>query len=233
MSTTSLTAGEVMDWVAALMNDVAKSSYTYITMLPYLNMAIDELLEELERHNLCPTNETAAYITVNAGTLVISADDGVADGKLHYPTNLIEIRQLWERLAGSTDTFVPMRKQEFLNVRSLTTALVDWAWLDQEIRFIGANSNREVKIDYIQEAISAATSDTSVIGIIGVKSYLAYKAASLCAKYIAENPTRAQMLKEDAEGCLDNLLGIKIKGNQSTVVRRRPFRASFKSRGWN
>jgi len=230
MSTTSLTAGEVMDWVAALMNDAAKSSYTYVAVLPYLNMAIDELLEELERHNVPVTNETASYITVTAGITKITPVES-ADLP-HYPSDLLEVRALSERLAGSSDSFVLMSHLDFLNYRTPMTGLLNYQWTGQEIRFNAANTDRELKLDYVRELISACENESSLIGIIGVKSYLAYKAASFCAKYVAENATRAQMLMQDAEGCMDNILGISSKGRQNIQTRRRPFRAAYKYRGW-
>jgi len=52
----------------------------------------------------------------------------------------------------------------------------------------------------------------------------------LMASNIAENPTRAQELNGDAIRSIDRALGITIKGRQSQVTRRRPFRAGYKSR---
>ena len=42
MSTTAVSAGQIMDRVANLLNDPNKTDYTYNVMLPYLNMAIEE-----------------------------------------------------------------------------------------------------------------------------------------------------------------------------------------------
>ncbi len=230
MSTTSLRASEVMDWIAALMNDVGKSSYTYTAVLPYLNMAIDELLEEFEVNNVPVTDNTAAYITVTAGMTAITPVESAT--LPHYPNDLVEIRELSERLAGSSDSFVRMNKFDFLNVRTQTTSLVDWAWNGQEIKLIGATSDREIKLDYIKQILTDCQNENSIIPIIGVKSYLAYKGASFCAKYIAENEIRAEQLKEDASGCLENITGIQTKGRQNIYTRRRPFRSAYKFRGW-
>jgi hypothetical protein len=228
MSTTNLSAAEVMDWMAVLMNDAARSAYTYENMLPYLNMAIDECLEEMERHNVPCTDETAAYITLTAGLKVITPVESPV--LPHYPFDLIEIRTLSERDAGSTNPFTPLHKRDSLNTRTPSTALLDYAWTGQEIHFVGAISDRELKLDYVKELIHSVNSEKDTIGIIGVKSYLAYKGASFCAKYVAENPERAKLLLDDADSCMDNILGISAKGRQSIVTRRRPFRSSMKSR---
>ena len=231
MSTTSIKASEVMEWVAALMNDVARASYTNAAILPYLNMAVDELQEELTRHNVSVTDETAAYITVLAGQTVITPVESPT--LPHFPFDLREVRDLGERLSGSSDPFVTMHRQTFLNVRTPSTSLIDYAWTGQEIRLNGAVSDRELKLDYIRELIHNVNTEHDEIGIIGSKSYLAYKTASFCAKYVAENPERATLLKEDADGCLENILGIASKGQQGIVTRRKPFRSAWKSRGFS
>ena len=229
MSTTNLTAGEVMDWVASLMNDTGKTAYTYVTMLPYLNMALDELQEEMERHNVPVTDETAAYIRIPVGTLKVTP---IESPELpHFPDDLLEVRALSERLYGTSDPFTPMHRNNFLNVRTLSTSLLDFSWTGQEIRFIGAVTDRELKLDYLRELIRNADSGHTPIPIMGVKSYLAYKAASFCAKYVAENPERAKLLLDDADGCMDNILGISAKGRQGITTRRKPFRSAWKSRG--
>ena len=230
MSTTSLKASEVLDWVAALMNDVAKESYTHAATLPYLNMAVDELLEELMRHNVPVTDQTAAYITVIAGVTKITPVESI--DLPHYPSDLYEIRDLSERLAGTSDPFVSMKRQIFLNVRTPSMSLIDYSWTGQEIHLIGAVSDRELKLDYVRQLIQNILTPDDEIGVVGAKSYLAYKAASFCAKYVAENPERATLLQTDADGCMDNILGIAAKAGQNIVTRRKPFRSGWKSRGW-
>jgi hypothetical protein len=66
-----------------------------------------------------------------------------------------------------------------------------------------------------------------------ITTYLEFKTAALCAMFIAENPTRAMTLNSEASLSLDRALGIPVKGEQSIVVRRRPFRYSYKHRGVN
>lgn len=232
MSTTSLRADEVMDRTASLLNDTEKTTYTYDAVLPYLNMAIDELQEELQENNMSPTIQTASYITLTAGQNRITPVESAVVP--HYPFDLVEIQKVSERLAGSSDTFIMMRKKDLLNVRPATSSLIEWAWIDQEIRFIdaGATTNREVKLDYVRQPLILAQNENSIIGVINARSYLSFKTASFCARYIGENPTRADSLDGNAGTALDRLLGIGAKGRQATYTRRRPFRSAFKSRGW-
>jgi hypothetical protein len=231
MSTTSLTAGEVMDRSAALMNDPAKTDYTYLAQLPYLNMAIDELVESLEESNSSPTNMTSTVITVPAGTIKITPVEHV--DLPHYPSDLVEIQNVGERPTGSSDPFLHLGKREFLQAFPISQSLLFWMWEDQMIKFNpnGASSSRDIQLNYVRQAIAQAASDTSVIGTINARSYLAYKTAALCSLFIGENETRAGALESKAEDALERLTGINNKGRQQIVTRHRPFRAAYKARG--
>lgn len=194
-------------------------------------MAVDELQEQMERHNVPITNGTAAYLTIPAGETTVNSVDSLV-GTLHYPSDLVDVRSVSERLAGSNSGFTPLTKHDFLTPRTLATELIDYAWMGQELKFIGATTDREIKIDYIQELIHKVSTSADVIGIIGARSYLGFKTAEFCSKYVAEDEARAAISANDAEGCLDNILGIAVKGQQNIATRRRPFRASMKTRRW-
>jgi hypothetical protein len=233
MSTTSLTAAEVMDRAAALMNDPAKTDYTYVAQLVYLNMAIDELVESLEETNSSPTNQTSATITIPVGMNRITPMEDLTLGVPHYPFDLVEIQEVLERTAGTSDGFVPLGRREFLQEYPVGSSLLYWIWEDQQIKFNpnGANSIREVQLRYVRQAISQASGSTSIIGTINARSYLSYKTASFCAMYIGENETRAIALESQAERALERLTSINNKGRQQIATRHRPFRAGFKARG--
>jgi len=232
MSTTNLKAGEVMDRCAALMNDPAKTDYTYVAQLIYLNMAIDELVESLEESNSSPTNSTSAVIVVSKGTTMITPIEGT--GTVHYPIDLVEIQEVGERLMGSTqDVFMRMGRREFLSAYPANNALLFWIWEDQCIKFNpnGALTDRDVQLKYVRQALTQAVDENSVIGTINARSYLSYKTAAFCSMFIGENETRAQVLDAQAEKALDRITGISNKGRQQIMTRHRPFRASYKARG--
>lgn len=231
-TTTSLTAGEVMDRSAALMNDPAKTDFTHSAQLPYLNMAIDELLENLEESNAASTNLTAAPILLPVGKnkLTPTEDTEVP----HYPSDLIEIQEVAERTAGSSNSFAMMTRKESVEAFPANSSLMYWAWEDQRIKFnpSGATSPREIQLKYVRQAVQMAADANSVIGSIGVRSFLAYKTAALCSMFIGENQSRAEILDSEAQKAMERLLGIGNKGRQQIFTRRRPFRAGYKSRGW-
>lgn len=231
-STTSLRADEVMDRSAALMNDPAKTDYTYDAQLPYLNMAIDDLMEQLEESNASPSNKTAAVITLTAGLDRLTPIE--SETLPHYPYDLVEIQQIGERTAGTSSDFAPMTRRDYPPNVTATAYLLVWAWEDQEIRFNsnGATGDLELELKYIRQPIQLAQNEYSMIGTIGTRSYLSFKTAALCAMFIGENETRAGVLEDQANKAIERLLNINSKGRQAIYTRRRPFRAAYKSRGW-
>ena len=233
MSTTSLTAAEVMDRAAALMNDPAKTDYTYAAQLVYLNMAIDELVEQLEESNSSPTNQTSTVITIPVGTNKVTPIEDPTVGAPHYPIDMVEIQEVGERSTGTQDPFLPLGRREFLQLFPANNSLLFWIWEDQIIKFNpnGALTSRDIQLRYVRQAISQAVDETSIIGTINARSYLSYKTAAFCAMFIGENETRAGILEVQAEKAIERLTGINNKGRQQIMTRHRPFRAAYKARG--
>lgn len=231
MSTTSLTAGQVMDRSAALMNDPSKTDYTYAAQLIYLNMAIDELVESLEESNSSPTNNTSAVIVVPVGTDKITPTENPLGP--HYPVDLIEIQEVGERLSGTNDTFARLGRREFLSPYPPNNSLLYWIWEDQQIKFNpnGALTPRDIQLKYVRQAIAQAVDENSIIGTINARSFLAYKTAAFCSMFIGENETRAGVLNDQADKALERITGINNKGRQQVMTRHRPFRAAYKARG--
>lgn len=212
-----------MDLAASLQNDTAKTIYTYTVQIPYLNMAMAELQEVFEQHNVPATNDTTSSpITVNVGTTTIT-----------LPTDLVEIQQLHERLFNSNDDYTPMTRRDFLpKTTVITSDLCYWQYNGQVVSFIGANTARQVLVDYVQSLFVPITAPSDTITLINSKTFLAYRTAGLCSQFVGENQDRADNLNQFAILALDRALGINIKGTQSISTRRRPFRQAFKLRGW-
>ncbi len=231
MSTTSLTAGQVMDNAAALMNDPELTDYTYDAQLPYLNMAIDELVEMMEESNNSPTNRTSDPIEIAVGEYEITPAESATTP--HYPEDLVEIQEVRERLADTDDPFVLMNRREFMEAFPATSSLMWWTWENQIIKFNpnGATTDREIQLHYIAKNLTHAVNENSIIGMINARSFLSYKTAALCSMFIGENEMRAGILQKEAEKAAERLINLDNKGRQQMVTRRRPFRASYKARG--
>ena len=237
MSSTSFTAAEVLDKSASLMNDTAKTVYTYTAQLPYLNMAMAEIEEHFQLNNISVTTETSIPIVVPVGTKLIGPVDGVGMTPApNYPTDLIEIQGLYERSSGTSDPFIPMTKREFLPqaINDLPTdSLMYWTWQNQQIRFIGALLPREIRLDYVKNLFAEITNPADVIGVINAKTFLFYRTAALCSEFIGENQSRASSLNDMAVAASERVTGIGIKSKQAIITRRKPFMAAYKRRSFS
>lgn len=225
---------EIITTVSVLMNDSSQSVYTNAACLPLLNLSLDELQELFELNDIPVTNETSAAITIPTGVSRLGFDTTPA-----LPSDLIEIKQLWESPNG-LNQWTPIDKKEtiphYLEDNTAISMFLIWALQHGRISLVAANSAIDLKIDYIGSLFNTPIliKDINVnLPFTNVKTYLEYKTAALCAMFIAENESRALALDSLARTALSRSLGIPVKGMQSIVTRRRPFRHSFKHSGAN
>lgn len=229
MAAAVLLAGTVMDKSATLLNDTAKTNYTYTVQVPYLQIALQELQEYFQLHNVPSTQLTSAVINVTAGVTEISYTTVPS-----LPSDMVEIQQLWERAEG-INPFVPMDKRDYLPHNSegvLVTSFGIFVWENQAIKFLAANRDNDIKIDYIKELFTPIVDSTSAINIINSATFLEYRTAALVAEFVERNKTAADGLNGYASLAIDRATGINVKGKQSIRTRRKPFRAAYKRRGW-
>jgi hypothetical protein len=223
---------DVITTVAGLMNDSAQAVYNNVACLPFFNLALDELQEIFELNGIPVTNETSAAITIPSGVDILGFDTTPA-----LPSDLIEIQQLWESPTG-LNQWTPMVKRDniphFLQDNTKISQFLIWELTHGRIHVIAANQINDLKIDYIGSIFNTPIliKDINVnLPFTNVKTYLEYKTAALCAMFIAENESRAVALDSLTGSALSRALGIPVKGLQSIIIRRRPFRYSFKARG--
>lgn len=224
---------EIFPIVAILMNDSAQTNYTNTAILPMFNLALDVLQENFELNGLPITKRTtSAPITIKAGVGRLGFDTTPA-----LPADLIDIQQLWESPSG-LNIWTEMVQKDFLphydeDGTQLSQFLI-WAWESQRIILIPANQDNDLKIDYIGNIFGTPILIANIevnLPFTNIKTYLEFETAAMCALFIAENPSRAQELDTLAGQAISRTMGIQVKGMQSTVVRRRPFRYSYKRRG--
>jgi hypothetical protein len=226
------TAGYIMARSASLLNDTNRHIYTDVNLVPYLNVALQELREEMELNNVAYTNDSSVVLPLNGGIDNIGGITGPG-----LPTGLVEIQELWQSERGSNARWTPIVRYEFLphgweNFTQITSSVPCWAWQGQVVKMIPANTPLDIRMDFIRSNLADISDAGSVIQLINCENVLAYRTAGLGARYIGENPTRADSLDGDALRARDNFLGINTKGRQSIRSRRRPFQAGYKSRNF-
>ncbi len=226
----SFTAGDVFAGSAAILNDVAQAVFTDAVQMPYLNMAILDLKRKLERNNVPVTNDTSAVIELPADT-----DELEIGGTTPcLPSDLIDIRQLWQRWSGTQNPFLPIQRFEYLPHYwddTETSQIPAWAWYRQKAKFIPANIDLDLKVDYVADIITAVTDVDDEIDVLNALGYLQYQTAGHCALFIGSNETRATANYAMATDALDDILGMSSKSKQAIYTRRRPFMAAYKNRG--
>lgn len=221
-------AGEIFDMARFFLNDQIGAVFTDTVLQPALKSAYEELRMECEDNNIPYTNLTSAAITIDAGVTSIGGPDAPA-----LPTDLVEIVEMYERIAGSSSDYKRMDRRNFLpKTETQTTYLQVYTWQKQIINFIGSTSDIEVKIDYVGDSLNQIIDENTQIAIYNSKAFLWYRTAALAAEFIGENTTRAQSLNGDALACLEVLENIGIKNQQNMPVRRRPFMSNYRQRGW-
>ncbi len=230
-----VTAGTIMNQAAALMNDAARSIYTYPFQIPYLNQALQELQELFELNNIPVTDTvTSDAITVPADVDHIAfPPDPVVPNTPYLPEDLIEPKVFWVSSFGQENEFVRIGRLDFLprNQQGIEiNQITSYVWQSQELRFLPSNAINYVKLDYIRSLFTTFTDEEDEVAVINCISFLEYRLAGLLARFMAENPTRADSLDNDASIALDRAIGIGSKGRQAINTRHRPFRAAYKRR---
>lgn len=220
---------EILLNAATLMNDALQTEYDNETLLPMLNMAMTDLKEIFELNNIPVTNETSETLTIPAGTTRIAFTGTTPT----LPSDLIEIRQIFESVVDQ-DLWIPVVRKNYLTGIILPPIQIVnfgvWAWINQEIRVPSLINDQDLKLDYIRNIFTPVDADTisAENTVINSDSFLYNRTAALASRFLAENETRADKLDEMAGMSLGRSLGISVKGMQSIMIRRRPFRASFK-----
>jgi len=231
MATVDLVASTVLAKASTLLNDTARTVYTYTAVLPYLQIALQELQEHFELNNIPATQLTSSVITIPTGTTQI-VYNGIGIPAL--PNDMIEPAQLWEREYG-VDPFVPMSRRDYIphNLEGTPTGKFSFfVWENQTIKFLPANRVNDIKIDYVKDIFTPLVDENSQINVINASTFLEYRAAALCAEFIERNQTSSNSLNAYAIMALDRATGIGVKSKQTILTRRRPFRAAYKKRGF-
>ena len=234
MAASDLTAAQVMQKSASLLNDTARTNYTYAAQLPYLQIALQELQEAFELNGIPVTQLTSAVIQINAGVTEIIYNAAGTPTAPKLPDDFVEPQQLWERNRG-IDPFVPMTRRDYLP-HSLEGVQYNnflyYVWQDQKISVLPSVQNNDIKIDYIKQLFENLVDENSLINIVNARTFLEYRTAGLCAEFIERNLTSANALNAYAVLGMDRVTGISSKSKQTIMTRRRPFRSGYKRRGW-
>jgi hypothetical protein len=207
------TAQDVVNEAQGLLNDLGGVFYTFDSLLPYLNKAYRELQDYYNLHGLKTTVDVSVLIAVPANTTQLT----------NPPADLLRPITLSERTPGTPEQFTEMDERSWEPDETPTNHLRIWVWREETIFFLGAQADRELRIRYVK-SLSAFNGAGSLVGVANSKSVLAARTAALGARYIGENPTRADELDAETGQALDRLIVTAIRQGQGLPTRRRRTR---------
>ena len=211
----AVTAADALTECKFLLNDPSGNIYPDDRLLPLMQKAYRELQTKLLLNGLSVVKEytTGTPIPVPAGTILLGDGTGL-------PTDLVYPIELWERPAGSTQLFEEMTERAWEPEIRPGSTLIYWDWREEEIKFVGATTNREVRIKFMK-GLARITSAASPITVNNATTWLAARTAAIAAFVLGSNPTRAEGLNGDAGQALKDLLRYLVKRQQGLPVRRR------------
>lgn len=212
-----LLARDCMDQSAAILNDTAKTLYTYVAQLPYLKIANDNLDLILIANGFSVqrrTTSTAIQVPSSTGNITLN---------LAVLTDMFLPIKLLERASGSSDVFVPLDERDWEPEIKAVSSLGLWVFRDNNIYFPPVTSAREVKVDYWRQ-LSTIIDSTSVEEVTLAKTYLSARCAELCARFVGENTEKADSIRDnEVSQAQENLERVYNKNSQGVRSRRRRF----------
>jgi hypothetical protein len=206
-------SSDVMDRARAVLNDTAKDLYTNEVLLPYLQIANDDLSDELVDNGGTVQREVSLDLP-----LIIGGTSPVLPADFIVPIEVFE-----KDLGQDNSYFRLMRQTDFLPNITAGTELGVWAWREQNIVTTGSKIDKMLRVRYYRLIVSI-DGENSPIELTHALNYLAYHSAALAAEHIGQNRPKAIDLESQAIQKLNKLLKKEVKQNQSRPVRRKPFR---------
>lgn len=204
-------ASAIMDASAALLNDASRTIFSYSVQLPFLGLAWNELQSKLTENGIPTTKEISLVSTISAGSNTFT-----------LPSDFLSPISLEERRAGSLDLFTTVTRVDNIPEMDPTAEILYWNWREEAIYVNPPTENREVRLTY-RKSLNPLNDQNSNLNVTGSLQYLAYKTAALCARFIGENPERADYLESLAAYHLQLLLNLGIRDLQSTPKRPRAY----------
>jgi len=213
----AILAQEIINDAKILLNDPQGIIYPDNALLPLLKKAHRELQQRLSRSGQQQTKEVSTTISVASGTTRLGDGAGL-------PNDLIYPIWLKEKAQGApASDYVDMSQRSWEPTTAPQQELLLWVWREDEIKFVGALSNREVLIRY-RKGYPLITSVSIPIGIMDSETFLTSRLAAIAAMVLGENYSRADALNGDAEVAFDILTGVNTSQRQFRPVRRQRTR---------
>lgn len=210
------TIQDALNITRTLLNDDAALQWHDQSLMPKIVLAHNELVAKLVLNGVPAIyNTTSPLITVPAGQLNLGAD---------LPTNIQRPIKMNEWIPNDDiANAIPMTKVDFIPNLDQVDTLRYWAWIQQQIVFLGSTANRTVQLDYLGNVVPP-TAVTAPLFFSLSETFLGPRAAALVMSGKPEYDTFNRI----AEMNLSSLVRIEVKAAQNLPVRRKPFSHSLR-----
>jgi hypothetical protein len=210
------TVQDALNIARTLLNDDAALQWHDQSLMPKCVLAWNELVAKLVLNGVPALYEFTGMILIPTGDLNMG---------INLPTNIERPIRMYEwDVNDDVANAIPMTKVDFLPNLDQTSTLRYWAWIQQQILFLGATEDREVQLNYMGTVPTPSfTTDPLFFNLS--ETFLGPRIAALCDR------TNYQTNNTIAENNLSKLVRIEVKAAQNLPVRRKPFSYSIRNRG--
>jgi hypothetical protein len=193
------------------LNDINGITWSDSILMPLLQEAYSELMQELDLNQLGVLKYQTCPILVPAGHFNLGTDQ---------PTNILDPISMMEKTPGMDDEdYQEMILVDYLPEVDQTDRLVYWAWRREVIMFVGATVDRTVILRY-KGSLPVPNLLTDPIGITFGQTFLGPRVASLAYDSIGRDSSK---LTDIAQRNLYNLIKRGVLEDQRPITRR-PYR---------
>jgi len=213
------TLGDITTRAAALLNDSNQAIFSFITLKPFAQKAFEEMVLELDSHQVTVEFKTQAAIPVAVST---------SPTVLTLPIDFLYPERLEERLSGSGDGYDRMTERSFETNITAVNSLRYFAWYGDQIHLPPSTTAREVLLYYVKFFTTPDLTGDPILVDNRVKLYLEARTAAIAAAMILQDDGRAEALSTDADRWLDKVIRIMVRTRQGVAARRRPYGSRYK-----
>lgn len=190
--------------------------FTDTALLPLVNAAY----RKLQRRLLMGGSPTMiAEIDLSLAAAGVKSITDTTTPQL--PVDFLAPRQLFERLGGTTNRFLPMTGPvDALPDIPQSTYLGYWSWREDGIYFIGATQLIDVRVRYSRTIVDLVSKDSQILIRGGLDPVAYWAAAGAAASKGASAP---QWWAGAAEDTIAEMKTIQAHARQFRTARRRPY----------
>ena len=240
--------GQVTVASRSLLNDVPGNVYSDTFLLPYFNLAYQELWTALENSGqetfitdefffvvpaINQLDPSAQVLITDTAVLITQAGSGTAFNSTQnigppntLPVDMMNPFRLWERQYGiQAADFVEMvdrtGKGGLPSIEQSPTCLIYWEWREDGLAFLGSLMDIQIRMRFLKMLANVSDGTAQVLVRNGI-NFLIYKTSYLAAVAHDGATQNNSIYKAEAEEAIFQLKLSAARRDQRNPKRRRP-----------